>query len=832
MSENGNQRGFFPASFAQQRLWFLDRLVPGSPWYNIPAAVPLSFPLDVAVLKRCVNEIVRRHESLRTTFAVEDGRPVQIIAPDLELSLPLTDLRHLPHDKQNAKAMRLATEEARRPFDLAQGPLVRTQLLQMGHNDYVFLLTIHHIVADGWSMGIFFQELTALYLAFAKGHPSPLPELPIQYADFAVWQRDWLQGKVLQQQLDYWREQLMDLPVLQLPNDRFRPTEQGYRGARYHLTLPGSLTASLKALGQQEGATLFMTLLAAFQALLVRYTGQEDIVVGSPIANRNRAEIEPLIGFFVNTLVLRTDCGSDPTFRELLGRVREVALGAYAHQDLPFEMLVEKLQPQRDLGRNPLFQVIFQLLNTPGFTQQAFAGPTSQRAALAVQSGTSKFDLEFDLWESPAGLIGNFEYNTDLFDEATIARMARHYQTLLEGIVADPDQPLSRLPLLTEPERRQILVGWNATQTDYPRDACIHERFEAQAEHTPDAVAVIFEDGQRTYGELNAQANQLAHHLRNLGVGPGSLVGVCLERSVEMVTALLGILKAGGAYVPLDPSYPTARLAFIQEDTRAPVLLTQKSLLAALPAPRAQVLCLDRERERIAGQSTANPQGGATAGDLAYVMYTSGSTGEPKGVCVPHRAVIRLVEKTNYIRLDASDRMAQVSNMSFDAATFEIWGSLLHGARLIGVMKDVALSPQALADQIRRQGITVLFLTTALFNQMIREAPGAFSSVRHLLVGGEAVDPRWIRQALRRDPPERLLNAYGPTETTTFATWHLVQEVPEGATTVPIGRPISNTQLYVLDRRRQPVPIGVPGELYIGGDGLATGYLRRPELTA
>jgi amino acid adenylation domain-containing protein len=542
-----------------------------------------------------------------------------------------------------------------------------------------------------------------------------------------------------------------------------------------------------------------------------------------------------LIGFFVNTLVLRTEMSGDPCFRELLGRVREVCLGAYAHQDVPFEKLVEELQPERNLSRNPLFQVTLELFNSPNSDD---VPPTATLGSLEIDQRTAVFDVTLHLLESSEGLSGQFEYSTDLFEAATIARLAEHFQTMLEGIVSNPDQRLSQLPLLTKSEQQQLLVEWNATQADYPGDAVIHQLFELQAGHTPEAVAVVFDGAQLTYGELNRQANQVAHYLRSQGVGPDVLVGLCVERCMEMVVGMLGILKAGGAYVPLDPEYPTERLSFMAGDTAMTVLLTQQRLRQLFqfpdsgPSATPSLICLDSDWEEIGQESGENVKSGVTAQNLAYVIYTSGSSGKPKGVCVPHRAITRLVCNTNYVKLSSSDRIAQASNSSFDAVTFEIWGALLNGAQLVGITKDVALSARDFAAQIRQQGISTLFLTTALFNQVASEVPEAFNSVRHLLFGGEAVDPGWVNEVLKHNPLNRLIHVYGPTESTTFATWYLVGDVPEKAITVPIGRPITNTEVYVLDQHLQPVPVGVPGQLYIGGAGLARGYLNRPELTA
>jgi aspartate racemase len=592
--------------------------------------------------------------------------------------------------------------------------------------------------------------------------------------------------------------------------------------------LPAPVTAGLKALGAREGATLFMTLLAAFQVLLYRDSGQTDIAVGSPIAGRGRPEVEGLIGFFVNTLVLRSDLSGEPLFLELLSRVRNTALEAYTHQDLPFEKLVEDLAPARDLSRQPLFQVLFVLQNTPG-APLALDGLAVSR--LVRETESVKFDLCLSVRESVEGLHLRWEYASDLFEASTIVRLSGHFQVLLEAIAADPARRIGELPLLTEVERHQVLIAWNATTTDYPRDRCVHQLFEAQAARAPEAVAVVYDDRPLTYAVLNARANQVAHHLRALGVGPEVLVGICVDRSPDLIAGLLGILKAGGAYVPLDPSYPQARVAFMLSDTQAPVLVTQQALLAQLPLFDGHVLCLDRDAATIAAQSDSNPHCSATSDTLAYVMYTSGSTGTPKGVAVRHRGIARLVRNTNYAEIDTTDCVAHISNPAFDAATFEIWGALANGASLAIIPRDVALDVPRLADELRHRGVSTMFLTTTLFNEVVRDRAGAFVGLKQLLIGGEALDPHWVGKCLRAGGPKRLLNGYGPTECTTFATSHLVEAVEPGARTIPIGRPIANTVTYVLDRSRQPVPIGVAGELYIGGAGVARGYWNRPELT-
>jgi amino acid adenylation domain-containing protein len=819
-----------PLSFAQQRLWFIEQLHPNSGFYNIPLALRLCGQLNVAALESSLNEIIRRHEALRTNFATIEGKPVQVIASTLNLKLQVVDLLHImPSSDIEVETQRLATTEAMEPFDLEHSPLVRATLLQQSETEHVFVLTVHHIIFDGWSMGVLYSELATLYATFCADSTPVLVELSIQYADFSVWQRQWLTGEILSTQLNYWKQQLKDAPgLLELPTSRPRPAVQTNRGAYHSLALSQELSVALTRLSKRTGVTLFMTLLAAFQTLLFRYTGQDDIVVGTPIANRNRKEIEGLIGFFVNTLVMRTDLSGNPSFKQLLSRVREVAIGAYAHQDLPFEELVEALQPARSLSHTPLFQVMFTLENSP---MPSFDLPDLTVSSLVVETTAAKFDLTLSMSNTSSGLIGTWEYNRDLFDNDTIARMAEHFQTLLSGIVANPEQHLTELPLLTEAEQHQLLVEWNNTTKEYPKDKCIHQLFEEQVTLTPDAIAVVFEGEQLTYKELNQRANQLAHHLQRLGVGLEVLVGICVERSIEMVVGLLGILKAGGAYVPLDPTYPLERLVFMLEDAQVPVLLTQAKLVESLPKHKARIVCLDTDWEVIAQQSQENLKTSVTPDKTIYVVYTSGSTGLPKGVPVPHLAVSRLVINTNYINIGSKDVIAQVSNSSFDAATFEIWGALLNGAKLVVITKDVALSPLDFTAAIKEQGITVLFLTTALFNLVAREVPCAFSEVQHLLFGGEAVDLRWVKKVLKNDPPVRLLHVYGPTESTTFTTWYLVQHVPEGAKNIPIGRPIANTHCFLLDDHLQPVPIGVPGELYVGGDGLARGYLNRPDLT-
>ncbi|HPL28580.1 MAG TPA: amino acid adenylation domain-containing protein, partial [Anaerolineae bacterium] len=833
--------GELALSFAQQRLWFLDQLEPGLPVYNIPQGVRMRGALDEGVLQRCLDEIARRHEVLRTSFPTVDGRPRLHIEPLASIPLAVADLTRLPQGRREAELERLSAEEAQRPFDLARGPLTRATLLRLGPEDHAFLLTMHHMVSDGWSMGVLLRELGALYPAFCAGEPSPLAEPAIQYADFAHWQRAWLQGEALERQLTYWKRQLAGLPpLLKLPTDRPRAASSGWRGATETITLAPELLAQVKALSRREGATLFMTLLAAFQALLYRYTGQEDVCVGTPIANRPRPELEGLIGFFVNTLVLRADFSGEPSFADVLRRVREAALGAYAHQDLPFEQQVEALQPERDLGHTPLFQVMFALQNVP---LQALRLPGLMLEPLEREVGIAMFDLSLTMAEGPDGLNAALEYSTDLFDRTTILRMGRHLEALLQGLVADPGQPISRVPLTTEAERRQVLVQWNDTAAEYPRHACLHELYAAQAARTPDAVALVLPATDEpaaarqtsTYAELERRANQLAHLLQARGVAPEGLVGLFCERSPEMVVALLGILKAGGAYVPLDAAYSDERLAYVLEDAQLPLVLTQRSLQPRLPSGRAEAICIDEAWEAMARGPAEAPASGVRPENLAYVIYTSGSTGRPKGVAVPHGAVVNHnLALARQLGLSPADRILQFSTISFDAAIEELFPALLSGARVVLRPEGLLASGRELEALIDREGLTILDLPTAYWHQWVAgwppDRPPLPASLRLVCVGGEeALAERYARWREVAGDRVSWLNSYGPTEATIVAT--VYKACGDEAGEVPIGRPIANVQAYVLDRHQQPVPVGLPGELYIGGAGVARGYLNRPELT-
>ncbi|MBG1243115.1 amino acid adenylation domain-containing protein [Nostoc sp. NZL] len=810
-----------PLSYAQQRLWFLDQLEPNSAIYNIPLALRLVGNLNRAALEQSFQEIIDRHEALRTNFITVDGKPSQIIQAQINWTVSVVECEHLPPSEQEITTQKLTQQQAIQPFDLAEGALIRATLIVLSKTEHILLLCMHHIVSDAWSLGVFIQELAALYNAYSQGEPSPLMPLPIQYADFGIWQREWLQGEVLQNQISYWQQQLKDAPaLLSLPTDRPRPAVQTFAGAIQEFALSVELSNQLTQLSQKQGVTLFMTLLAAFDTLLYRYTGQLDILVGSAIANREHSEIEGLIGFFVNTLVLRTDLSGNPSFSELLSRVRQIALGAYSHQELPFEMLVEALQPERDLSHPPLFQVMFVLQNTP-MSGVELAGLTI--SSLPPQSTIAKFDLTLSMHNSSAGLVGIWEYNTDLFDASTIERMSGHFVTLLSGIVANPEERISQLPLLSQTEQQQLLVEWNDTQADYPVDKCIHQLFEEEVERTPNAVAVVFENQQLTYHQLNCRANYLAHYLQSLGIKPDTLVGICVERSIEMVVGMLGILKAGGAYLPLDPEYPTERLAFMLEDAQVSILLTQQRLIDRLPEHPAKLICLDEAWEQIAQHNQDNPTSEVKAFHLANLIYTSGSTGKPKGVMVEHKGLCNLAQaQIQTFGLTSDSRVLQFASFSFDASISEILMALGSGATLYLGTKDSLLPGKPLIEQLSNHCITHITLPPSALAVM----PGSeLPALQTIIVAGEASSSELIRQW---SAGRNLFNAYGPTEASVCAA---IAKCTEDDNKISIGKAIANVQVYILDEYLQPVPIGVPGELHIGGTGLSRGYLNRPELT-
>jgi|688.fasta_scaffold06795_6 amino acid adenylation domain-containing protein len=815
-----------PLSWAQERLWFLNQLEGDSATYNMPAAVKIAGDLDINALQQALSEIVHRHEILRTSIQTVNGTPIQVIHPQVTTSINVVDLQQLLAPERETLLEQQIQLEASIPFNLENAPLIRCSLLQISAREYVLLLTMHHIVSDGWSMGIFISELSSLYAAFCAGDPSPLPALPLQYADFAVWQKRWLSGVVLETQLNYWRSQLQGSPeLLQLPTDRPRPVVQTYHGRTQSFELNQDLTQKLQSLSAESGTTLFMTMLAAFVTLLYRYSGQSDILVGTPIANRNRNEIESLIGFFVNTLVLRSNFENNPSFESLLAQVRETTLQAYEHQDVPFEQVVEALQPQRSLSHSPLFQVMFVLQNVP-MTEFELPGVTLTQ--LDGDSTIAKFDLTLSMSETNRGLVGEWEYNTDLFDGSTIDRMATHFQNLLSAVVANPQQTVGELPLLSAAERHQLLVEWNDTAAEYPTDKCIHQLFESQVERTPDAVAVVFENQQLTYRELNQQANQLAHYLQTLGVRPEVLVGICVERSLEMVVGLLGILKAGGAYVPLDPHYPQERLSYMLEDAQVSVILTQQHLLEKLQQHQTQLVYLDTDWRLISQLNQDHPLTAIQTTNLAYVIYTSGSTGQPKGVMVAHQGLLNLVfwhQQT--FKITSLDKATQLAGTGFDAAVWELWPYLTAGASIYLVKPELLTSPINLRDWLISQKITMSFVPTPVAQELLSlEWATESIALRYILTGGDK-----LHQYPSVSIPFQVVNNYGPTENTVVTTSGLVVAQEQNQISPTIGQPIANTQVYILDQQLQPVPVGVPGELHIGGAGLARGYLNRPELT-
>jgi amino acid adenylation domain-containing protein len=822
----------FPLSFSQRRLWFLDQLEPGSAFYNFPLAVPFNNPVNTVVLEKAINEIVKRHEALRTIFTAVAGEPMQIILPELRVPLAIIDLRHLSREVQDTELIRLGAEMAQRPFDLASGPLLRTALLRRDQQEYIFVLVMHHVISDGWSLGVFWRELIELYNSFYVNRPSPLPDLAIQYADFAVWQRQRLQGEHLFDLLSYWKRKLSNIPVVHLPTDRPRPAVLSYRGAFQEIAVPGPLTHALRAISQREEATLFMTLFAAFAVLLQRYTGQDDIVVGSYVAGRDHAELEDLIGFFINTLVLRADLSGNPPFRTLLRRIRETALDAYAHQELPFEKLVEELQPERDLSRNPLFQVSFQLFSA----QVDRSSPTVAKGAptIDLNRGMAIFDIAVNIWDGPDALTGHIEYSTDLFDAATIARLAGHYQTLLWSIVTNPDEKLSALQILSEQEQRQLLHDWNETSATIPH-FCVHQLFEQQVERSPRATAITVEGWDLSYDELNRRANRLTYRLRQLGVKREMPVGICVERGINMIVGILGILKAGGAYVPLDPSYPGERLTFMLEDSDARIVLIEERTASRLPKQSVATLRLDDERV-FDGCNDANPETAATPEDLCYVIYTSGSTGKPKGVMSPHHATVnRLQWMWTEYPFEPGEIVCQKTALSFVDSIWELFGGLLKGLKTVVLLDETVKDPRkfitALAAAKVSRVVLVPSLLRALLNSGI-DLANELPALKYWTASGEVLPYDVYAEFRQNVPGAKILNLYGSSEVAADVLCCDLSTTELTTRSVPVGRPISNTKVYVLDRYHNLVPIGVPGELYVGGQCLARGYHKRPDLNA
>jgi amino acid adenylation domain-containing protein len=821
-----------PLSFAQQRLWFIDQLDPGKAVYNMPGAMRLKGVLDLDALERSVNEIFRRHEVLRTSIEVEDGEPTQVIDAWAQRRLEVVDLTNSTLERRKEEAGRIAREEAETGFDLSRGPMLRVKVLKLEEYEHVLLYTMHHIVSDEWSMGILIGEVETLYQSYLEGKESPLPELEIQYADFAVWQRKYLAGEVLEKEVGYWRKQLKDAAVLELPADLPRPAEPSYRGNWKMIWLDRGLSEDLRKLSRREGATLFMTLMAAFKILLMKYSGQEDVSVGTVIANRTRKEMEGLIGFFVNTLVMRTDLSGNPSFREMIRREREVALGAYAHQDLPFEKLVEELNPERDLSRNSLFQIMVTMQNV-GRETLAPSGVNFSGDSDALETGgetqSAKFDLRVSLVDLGQKLAGIVEYSQDLFEAETINRLINHFTNALDGVVKDCERRISDLSLLSEGEWKQIVEEWNATDADYPREKRIHELFEEQAEKSSHVIALVHEDQRLTYAELNARANRIARFLIDQGAEPGSNIAILLDRSIDMVCAQLAALKCGAAFVALDRYAPIERQTFIIEDCKAGILLTDNGqrLVEVDGVNRFNI-----EDLRLSEYPSTNLAIPWRRDAAFYIMYTSGSTGQPKGVITPHRAIGRLALNNGWANLSSGDRFAYMSNPAWDASTMEVWPPLLNGACVVVIDQPVALAPEELKQRLQAQDVNAIWFTVGLFNQYADILAETLQQFSYLLVGGDALDPRIIARVLRDNPPKRLINGYGPTETTVFATTYEIAEVQDDAKSIPIGRPISNTSIYILDAFYQPVPVGVKGEIYIGGAGVALGYLNRPDLTA
>ena len=822
------QRQKAQLSFAQERLWFLQELEPENAAQVVQAAVRLAGALDLTALRRSINEMLRRHEALRAVYVTRDGKPVQVIVPLVELDVSPVAV---------GAVAEVAVAEARQPFDLAEGPLVRARLLAVAPEEHVLLFTVHHIVSDGWSMGVLVSELAALYEAFCQGWPVPLAELPIQYADYAVWQRDRLAGELLAGQLGYWRDRLGGGPAaLELPADRPRPPVQSYAGAAHTITLPAGLAAQVRRFTQEHRASLFMTALTAYTALLSRYTGQDDITVGTFIANRTRPETENLIGFFVNTLVLRTDTSGDPTFAELLGRVRETCLGGYAHQEIPFELLLAELQPERDLSRTPLFQTMLVVQNAPMPPLQ-LAG--LQLDLLPLPSTRSNFDLTIWITEHGDRLEATFDYNTDLFDQPTIARLAGHWQTLLAAGITDPSRHLSALPLLTPAERHQLLTGWNTPATTPDGEAtCLHQLFEQQAGTAPEAIAVISGTERLTYRQLNWRANQLAHHLRALGVGPDTPVALCLERSIDALVATLAILKAGGAYLPLDPAYPAHRTGFMLHDAAPPVLITRQVLAARLPTGPHTTICIDTDWPAIATQPTTNPAATIHPANLAYIIYTSGSTGTPKGVLGLHGGMVNCVRWLwRSYPFEPEEVMAQRTSLSFVDAVWETFAPLLAGIPVAIAADDVVLDPERFIRFLADHHVTRLVIVPSLLRVLLNAAPDLGSQLpelTHWFSSGEALAGDLLAQFTEQVPGGNLVNVYGTSEVSANATHYEISTgtPPVAATaSAPIGRPIRGAQVYLLDRWLQPVPVGVTGEICVGGKGLARGYLNQAAMT-
>ena len=831
-----------PMSFAQERLWFLDQLEPGNPFYNIPMACLVSARIDVATMERAFTELIRRHEALRTVFRVVDGEPKQIVQPPYPVTIQVQDFRGPGGGPADEAAVREKIRvESMRPFDLAEGPLVRVQLIRVSEPDYVLLVNVHHIVTDGWSMPIITREMDELYEAYAHGLPYPLGPLEVQYPDYSAWQREYLTGETLKRQVDFWRGHMQGAPTLELPADRPRPPVFSYRGAMYRFVWPATLTERLHAVSVQTGASLNMVIMAGVYLMLHQYSGQDDLVVGTLLGNRNRAELETMVGFFVNSAPVRARVRGEMSFRELIAQVRTAVLDADAHQDLPFDRIVEELTTERDPSRSPLFQVMYfhhTFVNDvhhkrdSDFRSELNLRPLYQETGITlVETNTSKFDLTMATLEIDGAMASMAEYSTDIWDEATVARMMEHCRVLLDRGAADPDAPLSAHSMVADDERRQLLA-WGTNERSAEVDGTLVERFEAHAARDPGASAVEYHDASWSYGELDARANRVARRLAALGVRPGDVVGLATGPSAAMVAALAGILKTGAAVAPLDPGYPAERLAFMVADAGIRVVVVEDGGPAGVLGEGVAALDLARDAEAIAAEDASPPPARARPEWIAYVTFTSGSTGRPKASLSPHRSLVRTVADAEYVRIRPGDRMAQGTGLSFDVAILEVWGALANGAALVGIERDLLLDSAAYARALRERGITHACLTTQLFNRHVREVPDTFATLRYAVFGGEAADPGALRACIAGGRPEHLVNIYGPAENVIVSTAHDVRELAPDAHTVSIGRPIEDTRCYVLDGRGMLCGVGVPGELYVGGGRVAAGYLGRPRLTA
>ncbi len=822
----------FPASFAQQRLWFLDQLDPGTTAYNLPRAFRIVGPLDVDNLTRAFHLVIERHAALRTVFDSVEGEGRQIVLSEVELEIPIFDVGDFPESERETEALRIAAEEGRKPFDLKEGPLIRPVLVRLELEKHFLVLTMHHIIADGWSIALLFREVTTAYAAIAKGEVPNLPELRLQYTEYAQWQREYMSGDVLSGEIEFWKRKLAGAqPLLELPLDHARPATAGWHGATEELNVPAETLARLKALAQTEGSTLFMVAMAAFQSLLWRYSNQESILIGTPIAGRNDVDLENMIGLFVNTLIFRGDFSANLTFRDVIRQVRSFALEAYAHQDLPFEKLVEELVPQRSLDTHPLFQVLFTFQNIP---QQVFEIPGLTVHEMPFEAGIAKFDISVVMWEA-GDLHCQFEYNTDLFEPSTMQRMLQHFERLLNGIVENPDVAVAKIPLMSPEEREQAVVQWNRTAADYPKDLTIPSAFERQVERTPDATALLFAGKNWSYRQLNDKANRLAHRFIEKGVGAGSLVGVCLERSAEMVLALLGVLKTGAAYVPLDPAYPAERLKFLVEDASLLSVVTRSSLENLLPENVRNVVFCDEDGDGAVGKPTINPSRSVGSSERAYVIYTSGSTGTPKGVEGTHRASMnRFSWMWRTYPFKAGEVCCQKTNLGFVDSIWEIFGPLLAGVPNVIIPHETARDPKEMLQLLAREHVTRIVLVPSLLRTLLDRAANLQRRVPDLKLwtcSGEVLPVDLAKRFRESFPDATLLNIYGSSEVAADVTCHEVAK-EELASSVAIGKPISNTQIYLVDEYGDPVPIGMRGQIFVGGDNLARGYLNRPELTA